>query len=76
MFDLSTHDKLVGGAMYDLMKDMQETQCLCSMMKSIDERSIGYIAFYKDSEFTDSDKSDIQTLSKSIQSLLCVLENK
>lgn len=75
-YSISNHDVLVGGAMYDLMKDIDETQCLCTMLKTAKGTNIGYIAYYKDDEYTDEDRSDIQALRNSVQSLLCVAENK
>lgn len=76
IFDISNHDKLVGGAMYDLMKDIGEPKCICTMLKTAKGTAIGYIAFYKDDPFTESDKSDIVELGSSIEALLCVIENK
>lgn len=76
IFDINNHDKLVGGAMYDLMKDIGEHKCICTMLKTAKGTAIGYIAFYKDDPFTESDKSDIVELGSSIEALLCVIENK
>lgn len=76
IFDMTTHDRLVGGAMYDLMKDIEEKKCVCAMMKTVKNMPIGYIAFFKDDEFTNDDIEDIKSLSSTISALLCVVENK
>lgn len=73
-FDINSHETLVGGAMCDLMKDMQENKCICAMMKTAKGLAIGYIAFYKDDRFTDEDRNDIDNLASSIGAMLCVVE--
>lgn len=75
-FDISNHNKLVGGAMYDLMTEMGEHKCICAMMKTAKGLPIGYIAFYKNDPFTDKDRQDIDNLASSIQALLCVAETR
>lgn len=75
-FDISNHNKLVGGAMYDLMNEMGEHKCLCMLLKTAKGLPIGYIAFYKNDPFTRKDKQDIDNLASSIQSLLCVAQTR
>lgn len=74
IFDITNHNKMVGGAMYDLMKDMEESRCICSMMKTSRGKSIGYVVMYKDSGFNEDDIEGIQSLRDSVASLLCLAE--
>ena len=75
IFDISNHNKLVGGAMYDLLKDMSEQRCICTMLRTAKGAAIGYIAFYKTREYSDQDKEDILTLRDNVESLLCVVKD-
>lgn len=73
-FDTRSHETLVGGAMCDLMDDMDEHRCMCALMRTAKGLAIGYVAFYKDDEYTDADRKDIDNLASSIGAMLCVVE--
>lgn len=72
-FDLHNKRRLMGGAMYDLLVDMNEDKCLCTLLQSTGHKfAIGYLAFYKDGEFTFEDKRDLLQLRTSIELLLSI----
>lgn len=74
VFDVSNHDVLVGGAMYDLIKDMGEQKCICAMLRTISGKAVGYVAFYKSSAFNNKDKEGIQQLADSISPLVSIMD--
>ena len=75
IFDIENHDLIVGGAMYDLMKTMEQKKLLCCMMTTHSGKAIGYISFQKDAGYDEDDIKDIQKLSKEITALLGIMDN-
>lgn len=70
------NEKLKGTALYHILDKMGEHQILCNLLETPKNKDIGLIVFYKHDPYTDSDRADIDDLSKSIQSLLSVMESK
>ena len=64
----------MGGAMYDIMKEEGSKNALCCKLISEKGKFIGYVALYKDEEFTDTDILSIQSASKQVSILLSVLD--
>lgn len=75
VFDVNSKDNLMGGAMYDLFLSLGTSKSLCSMLCTVKGKAVGYITFQRDEPFTEKDMEGIQSLSKQIQALLCVLDN-
>lgn len=65
---------LLGGAMHEILLDCKESRELCTLMTSHTGKNIGFIAFYKDSEFDEDDIDDIQILAEQISALLGVAD--
>lgn len=76
IFDTSNKDMKLGGAMYDIMTECNETRALCTLMKSHTGKNIGYIALYKDGDFRDDEIEDIQSLSDRVSALLSVTDKQ
>ena len=76
IFDTSNKDMQVGGAMYDIMTECNEKRALCTLMTSHTGKNIGYIALYKDDDFSDAEIEDIQSLSDRISALLSVADKQ
>ena len=74
VFDISNHNKLVGGAMYDLMKSQNHNKCICSMLRSTtSQKNIGYVVMYKES-IDQFDIDEITSLSDGLSALLSTLD--
>lgn len=71
--DTSKPESCISGSIQDIMHDMDETKCLCTMLYTPKGKCIGYIAFYKHEGFGAKDTVDIDYLRDSISSLLSVV---
>lgn len=76
--DVHNYDELhkVGGAMCDLMHDIDEDTCICMLMKSVKGTPVGYVSFFKDGNYTEDDIQDLKTLASSISIMLCVVQDR
>lgn len=76
IFDTSNKDMQVGGAMYDIMTECKEKRALCTLMTSHTGKNIGYIALYKDGDFSEEEIEDIRSLSDRVSALLSVADKR
>lgn len=65
---------MVSGALLDIMHDMKETNFLCCMLTTIKGKHIGFVSLNKDTDFTEQDITDIQTLAGQVSALLGVAD--
>lgn len=64
----------VGGAMHDLLITSGEPKALCTLLRTIKGKSIGYIIMKKEDEFTEADIHGIQSLADQVAALLGVVD--
>lgn len=69
------HVKTYGGAAYDLLRRCKEHHGMFVMMKSNNHKSVGFVAIYKDGDFTEEDISDLETMAIRISGQLCVVDH-
>lgn len=74
IFDVNSKDNMMGGAMYDLFLSLDTNKSLCSMLCTTKGKAVGYISFQRDEDFTEKDMQRIQSLSKQVQALLCIVD--
>lgn len=65
--------RISGGAMCDLLISSGEPTALCTILRTIKGKSIGYVVMKK-SEFTQTDIEDIQSLADHLSSLLGIAD--
>lgn len=73
-FDINEENRLMGGAMYDLMQSTDVTNSLCAMLSTVNGKSVGYVSIQKSSKFTEVDFKNIQKLASQLSALLCVVD--
>lgn len=73
-FSLDTKEPMMGGAMYDIMKEDGNKRALCCKMMSDKDKFIGYICVLKDEPFTSNDSEALQFASTRVTSLLSILD--
>lgn len=73
-FSLDTKEPMMGGAMYDIMKEDGSKRALCCKMMSEKNKFIGYICVLKDEPFTSDDSEALQLAAVNVTSLLSILD--
>ena len=67
--------KQYGGTAYDLLRRCKEHRGIYVMIKSNNNKSVGYVSAYKDEEFTPDDIADLEAMAIRLSAQLCVLDN-
>lgn len=67
-------DPALGGSIYDVLSRGSDKYALCAVIKTQRGKSIGYVAFKKDNEFSETDVADILVLADKLAALLGVLD--
>lgn len=75
ILDEQNPDHKLGGAVYDLMHKGGERRALCAVIKTAKGKSLGYVAFKKDDEFSQHEVSDILVLADKLAALLGIMDN-
>ena len=75
ILDATAPDPKLGGAIYDLMHHGGESHALCAILKTAKGKSLGYVAFKKDTSFSDNDIEDILILADKVSALLGIMDN-
>lgn len=73
-FSLDTKEPMMGGAMYDIMKEDGSKRALCCKLMSEKNKFIGYICVLKDEPFTSEDSEALQLAAVNVTSLLGILD--
>ena len=75
LLDASSDSHKIGGAAFEVMREIGEKQFLCSILRSGTGKHIGFICMSKNSGFTEQDIKGIQILADRVSVLLGVADN-
>lgn len=67
-------DHSLGGSIYDVLNKGTDKYALCAVIKTQRGKSIGYVTFKKDSEFSNRDIEDILVLADKLAALLGIVD--
>lgn len=67
--------KTYGGTAYDILRRCKEHKGIYVMIKSNNNKSVGFVSAYKDSDFTEADIADLEAMAIRLSAQLCVLDN-
>lgn len=67
-------DERYGHSIYDLVKESDDCRSLFAILKTSRGKSLGYVCFKKESQFSQDDLDDIPVLADKISALLGIMD--